>query len=239
MAARFQRIVILTGAGISKESGLDTFRDADGIWARVRLEDVATPEAFARDPDVVQAFYNARRRTLANSNITPNAAHHALAELEQRHSGEVLLVTQNIDDLHERAGSRRLIHMHGELFKARCAACDSVHEWRADIDAGSLSPCCGFIGRLRPHVVWFGEMPLGMDRIYAALAGCDLFVAIGTSGTVYPAAGFVQEARAAGADTVELNLEPSEGHSSLFAEGRYGPATEIVPAFVAQLLGGK
>jgi NAD-dependent deacetylase len=232
----FSRIVILTGAGISKESGLDTFRDADGIWAKVRLEDVATPEAFVRDPDVVQAFYNARRHALANSNVTPNAAHRALAELEQRHPGDVLLVTQNIDDLHERAGSRRLIHMHGELFKARCAACDSVHVWREDIDAGSLSPCCGFIGRLRPHVVWFGEMPLAMDRIYAALAICDLFISIGTSGTVYPAAGFVQEARAAGADTVELNLEPSESHS-LFAERRYGPATEIVPAFVARLLG--
>jgi NAD-dependent deacetylase len=235
--AHHQRIVILTGAGISKESGLDTFRDADGIWAKVRLEDVATPEAFARDPEKVQAFYNARRRALANSNVTPNAAHRALAELEQRHPGEVLLVTQNIDDLHERAGSRRLIHMHGELFKARCTACDGVHDWRGDIEARSISPCCGFTGRLRPHVVWFGEMPLAMDSIYAALAACDVFISIGTSGTVYPAAGFVQEARAAGADTVELNLERSEAHS-LFAEGRYGPATEIVPAFVAQLLGG-
>jgi NAD-dependent deacetylase len=234
--APYQRIVILTGAGISKESGLDTFRDADGIWAKVRLEDVATPEAFARNPQKVQAFYNARRRALANSNVTPNAAHRALAELEQRHPGEILLVTQNIDDLHERAGSRRLIHMHGELFKARCAACDAVHDWRADIEVTSVSPCCGVSGRLRPHVVWFGEMPLAMDSITAALAACDLFISIGTSGTVYPAAGFVQEARAAGADTVELNLEPSEGHS-LFAERRYGPAGEVVPAFVARLLG--
>jgi NAD-dependent deacetylase len=233
----FSRIVILTGAGISKESGLDTFRDADGIWAKVRLEDVATPEAFARDPQTVQAFYNARRRTLANSNVTPNAAHRALAELEARHPGEVLLVTQNIDDLHERAGSRLLIHMHGELFKARCAACDSVHDWRADIEVDSVSPCCRASGRLRPHVVWFGEMPLAMDSIYAALAACDLFISVGTSGTVYPAARFVHGARAAGADTAELNLERSEAHS-LFAEGRYGPATEIVPAFVAQLLGG-
>jgi NAD-dependent deacetylase len=236
-ATHHQRIVILTGAGISKESGLDTFRDADGIWAKVRLEDVATPEAFARDPEKVQAFYNARRRALANSNVTPNAAHRALAALEARHPGEILLVTQNIDDLHERAGNRRLIHMHGELFKARCTACDGIHDWREDIEARSVSPCCGVSGRLRPHVVWFGEMPLEMDRIGAALSACDLFVSIGTSGTVYPAAGFVQEARAAGADTVELNLERSEAHS-LFAEGRYGPATEIVPAFVAQLLGG-
>jgi NAD-dependent protein deacetylase/lipoamidase len=236
-AARHQRIVILTGAGISKESGLDTFRDVEGIWAKVRLEDVATPEAYARDPETVQAFYNARRRALANSNITPNAAHRALAALEARHPGAVLLVTQNIDDLHERAGSRRLIHMHGELFKARCAACDTVHDWREDIEVASVSPCCGFISRLRPHVVWFGEMPLEMDRIEAALSACDLFVSIGTSGSVYPAAGFVQEARRAGARTVELNLEPSEGHS-LFAERRYGPATEIVPAFVERVLAG-
>jgi NAD-dependent deacetylase len=235
MPARYRRIVILTGAGISKESGLDTFRDADGIWAKVRLEDVATPEAFARDPAQVQAFYNARRRGLRSGMVAPNAAHRALAELERRHPGDVLLVTQNIDDLHDRAGSRNLLHMHGELFKARCTACERVHDWRDDIAAATVSPCCGAAGRMRPHVVWFGEMPLEMERIDAALAACDLFVAIGTSGTVYPAAGFVQEARHAGAHTVELNLEPSDGHS-LFAERRYGPATEIVPAFVENLL---
>jgi NAD-dependent deacetylase len=232
-----RRIVILTGAGISKESGLDTFRDADGIWAKVRLEDVATPEAFARDPAKVQAFYNDRRRGLRDGNVTPNAAHRALAELEREFSGEALLVTQNIDDLHDRAGSRNLIHMHGELFKARCAACDRVHEWREDIEGATRSPCCGTTGRLRPHVVWFGEMPLQMERIAAMLSVCDLFVSIGTSGTVYPAAGFVQEARLAGARTVELNLEPSDGRS-LFVERRYGPATQIVPAFVERLLAG-
>jgi NAD-dependent deacetylase len=229
------RIVILTGAGISKESGLDTFRDADGIWAKVRLEDVATPEAYARDPVKVQAFYNDRRRSLRDGNVTPNAAHRALAALEQKFAGDVLLVTQNIDDLHERAGSRNLIHMHGELFKARCAACDRIHEWRDDIELETRSPCCGATGKLRPHVVWFGEMPLEMDRIEAALSVCSLFISIGTSGSVYPAAGFVQEARRAGASTVELNLEPSEGYS-LFAERRYGPATQIVPAFVERLL---
>ena len=229
------RIVILTGAGISKESGLDTFRDADGIWAKVRLEDVATPEAFARDEAKVQAFYNARRRGLRDGNVTPNAAHRALAALEREFVGEVLLVTQNIDDLHDRAGSRNLIHMHGELFKARCAACDRVHEWHEDIDVATRSPCCGAAGKLRPHVVWFGEMPLQMERIDAMLSICDLFVSIGTSGTVYPAAGFVQEARLAGARTVELNLEPSDGHS-LFVERQYGPATQLVPAFVERLL---
>jgi NAD-dependent deacetylase len=231
------RIVILTGAGISKESGLDTFRDADGIWAKVRLEDVATPEAFARDPAAVQAFYNDRRRGLRDGNVMPNAAHRALAALEREYSGEVLLVTQNIDDLHERAGSRNLIHMHGELFKARCVACDRVQEWREDIEITTKSPCCGATGKLRPHVVWFGEMPLQMERIAAMLSICDLFVSIGTSGTVYPAAGFVQEARLAGARTVELNLEPSDGRS-LFVERQYGPATQIVPAFVERLLAG-
>jgi NAD-dependent deacetylase len=231
----FRRIVILTGAGISKESGLDTFRDADGIWSKVRLEDVATPEAFARDPARVQAFYNARRRSLRSSNVTPNAAHRALADLERRHPGEVLLVTQNIDDLHDRAGSRHLVHMHGELFKARCTSCGGIREWRDDIAIGTASPCCGAAGGLRPHVVWFGEMPLDMDRIYAALAACDLFLSIGTSGTVYPAAGFVQEACRSGAHSVELNLEPSDGHT-LFRERCYGPATEIVPAYIGKLL---
>ncbi len=232
---RSDRIVILTGAGISRESGLDTFRDADGIWSRVRLEDVATPEAFARDPVRVQEFYNARRRQLATADVAPNAAHRALAELEQRWSGTVLLVTQNIDDLHERAGSRNLIHMHGELFKARCTSCEAVAPWREDLEAATTCPACGAPGGLRPHVVWFGEMPLEMERIYAALAECGLFVSIGTSGTVYPAAGFVDEARAAGARTVELNIEPSEGHS-LFGERIYGPAGRIVPDFVRRLL---
>jgi NAD-dependent deacetylase len=230
-------IVILTGAGISKESGLDTFRDADGIWAKVRLEDVATPEAFARDPLRVQAFYNARRRTLLTATIAPNAAHRALAALERRWLGDFLLVTQNIDDLHERAGSEKLVHMHGEMLKARCAGCGAVHRHTEDLSPETPCPICKAAGGMRPHVVWFGEMPLDMDLIYEALGGCGLFLSIGTSGNVYPAAGFVQEARARGAHTVELNLEPSEG-ASLFVDRRYGPATEIVPAYIEELLAG-
>jgi NAD-dependent deacetylase len=231
-----RRIAILTGAGISKESGLDTFRDADGLWARLRIEDVATPEAFARDPARVQDFYNHRRANLLSTAVAPNAAHLALARLEAEWPGEVLLVTQNIDDLHERAGSGKLIHMHGELLKARCLACGGVNAWRAPMTDVSLCPSCGAEGTLRVHVVWFGEMPLEMDRIYEALGACDLFVSIGTSGNVYPAAGFVAEARGNGlAHTVELNLEPSEGHS-LFDEHHYGPATVEVPAFVERIL---
>jgi NAD-dependent deacetylase len=229
------RILILTGAGISKESGLDTFRDADGTWSKFPLEEVATPEAFARNPQRVHEFYNARRRTLRSSNITPNAAHRALAVLERNWPGEVLVVTQNIDDLHERAGSRQLIHMHGELQKARCQRCKKIVEWLDDLSEESVCPGCWEPTYMRPHVVWFGEMPLEIDIIQEAVAACDLFAAIGTSGVVYPAAGFVQAARRAGAHTVELNLEPSEGHS-LFAERIYGPATEIVPAFVDELL---
>jgi NAD-dependent deacetylase len=231
-----ERIVVLTGAGISKESGLDTFRDADGIWAKVRLEDVATPEAFARDPAAVQAFYNARRHALTEARIEPNAAHRALAELEQHFPGDVLVVTQNIDDLHERAGSRNLLHMHGELLKARCTECSAVIPCREDLGMRSHCQACASIGTLRPHVVWFGEMPLEMERIYPALASCEMFIAIGTSGNVYPAAGFVEEVKhMAGAATVELNLEPSEGHS-LFDERVYGPATRVVPEFVARLI---
>lgn len=233
--ARGAPIVILTGAGISKESGLHTFRDADGIWSRVRVEDVATPEAFARDRARVHDFYNARRRQLVESDVQPNAAHLALARLEAEWGGAVLLVTQNIDDLHERAGSRNLLHMHGELLKARCAACEHVRDWRVALDARLKCDACGEVGRLRPHVVWFGEMPLFMDEIGAALGRCDLFVSIGTSGHVYPAAGFVALAGEAGAHTVELNLEPSQG-ASLFAERDYGPASVIVPRFVDSLL---
>ncbi|MFA7430067.1 MAG: Sir2 family NAD+-dependent deacetylase [Rhodospirillaceae bacterium] len=229
-------IVILTGAGISKESGLDTFRCAGGIWSQVRLEDVATPEAFARDPDHVHAFYNARRRGLLEADVHPNAAHDALARLEREWPGEVLLVTQNIDDLHERAGSQNPLHMHGELFKARCAACGTVADWRADLGRGDTCPDCSRNGTLRPHVVWFGELPLEMERIYAALEDCGLFLSIGTSGTVYPAAGFVQHvAEVGGAETVELNLDPSNG-ASLFDRALYGPASEVVPRFVDEVL---
>ena len=229
-------IVILTGAGISKESGLHTFRDPDGIWARHRIEDVATPEAFARDPVRVHAFYNARRRQLVSGNIAPNAAHLALARLEREWPAPVLVVTQNIDDLHERAGTHALLHMHGEIKKARCAACGNTEPEEADLSVELACLACGTIGGMRPHVVWFGEVPLFMDEIADALSRCTLFISIGTSGNVYPAAGFVREARfGAGAHTVELNLEPSLGES-LFQEKIYGPATEIVPAYVETLV---
>ena len=232
---RAQRIVILTGAGISAESGLGTFRDKGGIWTQYDLEEVATPQGFARNPDFVHDFYNARRRNLREA--VPNAAHIALAELERAHDGHVLLVTQNVDNLHEQAGSTNLVHMHGELLKVRCEACDAIHDWLEDLSTQTPCPACRAVGSLRPHVVWFGEMPMEMNRIYLALMTCDLFVSIGTSGNVYPAAGFVEEVRAAGrAHTVELNLEPSEGYS-LFAEQILGPASEVVPAFVNRLLG--
>ena len=234
--AEARSIVILTGAGISRESGLHTFRDADGIWATVNIEDVATPEAFARDPGRVQEFYNQRRRGLVDNRIAPNPAHLALADFEAAFAGDFLLITQNIDDLHERAGSRKLIHMHGELAKARCGNCGDVIEWRQDLSVDTVCSACGRAGGMRPHVVWFGEMPFEMDRIYEALEACDLFVSIGTSGNVYPAAGFVQAARMAGARTVELNLEPSEG-ASLFEEAVYGPAGTIVPGWFADLGG--
>lgn len=232
----FKRIVILTGAGISAESGLGTFRDVNGLWTKYDLSDVATPEGFARNPILVHEFYNARRRNLQSA--APNNAHLALAQLERDHSAQVLLVTQNVDDLHERAGSQNLTHMHGELFKVRCENCNGMQIWREDLSLDHVCPGCGQLGKLRPHVVWFGEMPFEMDRIGAALAQCDLFVSIGTSGTVYPAAGFVREVRGYGqAHTVEVNLEPSDG-ASLFKEQIYGPATEIVPQFVEHLLKG-
>jgi NAD-dependent deacetylase len=234
--SRHAPIVILTGAGISRESGLATFRDADGIWASVRIEDVATPEAFARDPARVHGFYNARRRALADPAIVPNAAHHALVALERRWPAPVLVVTQNVDDLHDRAGQRSLLHMHGELTRARCGACGAVHAWPEDLSTASACPACGAVGRMRPHIVWFGEMPMHMEEIGAALDACGLFVSIGTSGSIYPAAGFVAEVQRR-ARTVELNLEPSEG-ARLFDEAIHGPATAIVPAFVSRLLDG-
>ncbi|MGC2202609.1 MAG: Sir2 family NAD+-dependent deacetylase [Stellaceae bacterium] len=228
-------IVILTGAGISQESGLATFRDAGGIWTSVRLEEVATPEAFVRDPARVHAFYNARRRQLQHPSVTPNAAHEALARLEALRPGEVVIATQNIDDLHERAGSRTIIHMHGELLKARCTACGKVTSWYDDLTGNEMCQACAIEGQLRPHVVWFGEMPLRLDAIYQALAECKIFVSIGTSGGVEPAASFVEEARRAGAHTVELNLQPSHS-ADLFVERIYGPASQIVPEFVAKLI---
>jgi NAD-dependent deacetylase len=225
-------LVILTGAGISAESGLRTFRAADGLWENHRVQDVATPEAFRRDPELVYRFYNERRRSLAT--VQPNAAHLALARLERQWEGDFLLVTQNVDDLHDRAGSERLLHMHGELLKGRCLDCGAVQTWPGDLDPASHCLLCGR-GPVRPHIVWFGELPLEMGRIYEALDGCDLFVAIGTSGHVYPAAGFV-EAVSPDTRTLELNLEPSLV-ASAFQEARTGRATELVPAFVRELLG--
>lgn len=231
---RAERIVVLTGAGISAESGLGTFRDKDGLWTKYDLSKVATPEGFAENPAFVHEFYNARRANLVNAQ--PNAAHQALADLERRHPGRVVVVTQNVDDLHERAGSKNLLHMHGELLKSRCVHCGDVRDWRGPMDMATPCPACGRDGGLRPHVVWFGEMPLFMDRIHIELSACDLFVSIGTSGTVYPAAGFVADVRAHGrAHTVELNLEPSDG-ASLFMEAIHGPAGTIVPRFVERLL---
>ncbi len=231
--SRYQSIVVLTGAGVSAESGIKTFRDHNGLWENHRIEDVATPEAFARTPERVQQFYNARRRQLVEE-AHPNPAHLALARFERAFSGDFTLVTQNVDDLHERAGSRNLIHMHGELLKARCAKTETIFPWTADITITTPCPCCNRPGLLRPHIVWFGEIPLQMDEIEAALAKCDLFVAIGTSGQVYPAAGFVQMATAYGAHTVELNLEPSQGRN-LFNEHHYGPAGQTVEQFFATL----
>lgn len=227
------RIVVLTGAGISAESGLATFRGDDGLWEGHRVEDVATPEAFARDPELVHQFYNARRAKL--DEVEPNAAHRALAWLDAEWAGELLLVTQNVDDLHERAGSKRLIHMHGENKKAWCLRCDERFAWTGPMGLDAECHACRAAGGLRPDIVWFGEMPYEMERIEDALRKCDLFASIGTSGAVYPAAGFVQTARYCGAMTVEMNLEPSQG-SIFFDEVRIGPASDVVPTWVEELL---
>ncbi len=226
-------LVILTGAGISAQSGLATFRAADGLWEGHRVEDVATPEAYARDPVLVHQFYDARRARLGE--VVPNAAHDALARLDAEWPGELLLVTQNVDDLHERAGSRRLLHMHGELTRGWCLACGDRFAWSGDMGGGAVCPSCGVPGCVRPDIVWFGEMPYEMERIEDALSRADLFVSIGTSGAVYPAAGFVRIARHHGARTLELNLEPSHG-TSHFDESRTGRAGELVPAWVDEVV---
>ena len=228
-----RNIFVLTGAGISAESGLATFRAADGLWEGHRVEDVATPEAFRRDAGLVQTFYDTRRAQLKA--VEPNAAHRALARLDAEWAGELLIVTQNVDDLHERAGAERVLHMHGELKSAWCLACDMHSRCEEDLVHGPPCPCCGAAGALRPDIVWFGEMPYGMERIEQALREADLFVSIGTSGAVYPAAGFVQTARYRGASTLEMNLEPSQG-SFLFEESRIGKAGELVPAWVEEVL---
>lgn len=228
------KIVILTGAGISAESGIETFRAEDGLWAQHRVEDVATPEGFARDPELVVNFYNARRAQAAE--VEPNAAHQALARLEAEHAGEVIVITQNVDDLHERGGTQALYHMHGHLKGALCAVCD--HRWPAPMvmTPGEACPACASPAA-RPDIVWFGEMPYEMDRLFAHLSEADLFAAIGTSGNVYPAAGFVAEAARAGAHTIEFNLEPS-AVGNQFAEHRIGPASKTVTAWVEEILAG-
>ena len=228
-----RNIVVLTGAGISAESGLATFRGPDGLWEGHRVEDVATPEAFARDPALVHAFYDARRANLAA--VEPNEAHRALARLDAEWPGGLLIVTQNVDDLHERAGASRLLHMHGELRSAWCRGCDARMPWQEGMGHGPACPGCGASGGLRPDIVWFGEMPYEMERIDRALMEADLFVSIGTSGNVYPAAGFVQTARYVGARTLEMNLEPSLG-SYLFDESRTGKAGVLVPSWVEEML---
>ena len=230
-----RNIVILSGAGVSAESGLATFRGPDGLWEGHRVEDVATPEAFERDPALVQSFYDARRARLGE--VEPNAAHRALAWLDAEWPGELLIVTQNVDDLHERAGAVRLLHMHGELTSGMCLACGSRFGWQGAMGGRSNNQCprCGLFGQVRPDIVWFGEMPYEMERIDKALMEADLFVSIGTSGAVYPAAGFVQTARYCGAHTLEINLEPSQG-SIFFDERRYGPAGVEVPKWVEEVL---
>lgn len=229
-----EKVVILTGAGISAESGVPTFRGGDGLWEGHRVEDVATPEAFLRDRDLVQEFYNARRRFLL-SGVEPNEGHRALAEFEREFEGEMVLVTQNIDDLHERGGSREVWHMHGELLKARCLSCGEVHEVRADLGRESECGKCDATGEMRPDVVWFGEMPYFMPEIEQALSDCGLFLSIGTSGQVYPAAGFVELARRAGAETIEVNLDET-GSSSRFHRMVRGKAGEVLPGLVEELL---
>ncbi len=230
---RFKSIVILTGAGVSAESGIRTFRDANGLWENHRIEDVATPEAFARNPGLVHEFYNQRRRQLHDPMVRPNGAHLALAKLEEEWEGDFLLVTQNVDDLHERAGSRRILHMHGSLIHALCLSCSERFEWRTDLSVHEACPKCQATGKLRPDIVWFGEMPYHMDPILDALNRCELFVSIGTSGVVYPAAGFAREAW--NAKRVEINLQETD-ISLLFHERRIGPAGVEVPKFVDELL---
>lgn len=234
--ARLRNIVILTGSGISAESGVATFRDKDGIWAKYNYRDVATPEGFAANPDLVHSFYNDRRRKLPS--VEPNAAHFALAELEaglEKNGGQLTLVTQNVDDLHERAGSQNILHMHGELNKSVCVHCGDVAQCTSDLSLEMKCAACGRPGGMRPYVVWFGEMPRFMEEAMDAILSADLFVSIGTSGSVYPAAGFAGEARAAGVAAMELNLEPSE-NAHVFSDSRYGPATKIVPEWARELL---
>lgn len=229
------KIAVLTGAGISAESGIRTFRDNDGLWEQHRIEDVATPEAFQRNPVLVHEFYNARRKQLDDPALQPNAAHLALAKLEQALQQDFLLITQNVDDLHQRAGNHNLLHMHGSLREYVCSYCEHVGLVKSPLSTDTECVACIKVGGVRPNIVWFGEMPYGLDEIYAALESCDIFISIGTSGNVYPAAGFVALANDAGAHTIELNLEPSMQNSN-FAEHHQGPATQLVPQWVENFL---
>ena len=232
MSGTVNSVVVLTGAGVSAESGIRTFRAADGLWEEHAIEDVATPEGFARNPPLVYQFYNDRRRALLSAAVKPNAAHFALAKFEREFPGEFLLVTQNVDNLHERAGSSKLLHMHGELLKMRCVNSRLVFDIQDDLTFDTQCRCCKSPGNLRPHIVWFGEMPFGMQQINRALEHCDVFIAIGTSGNVYPASGFYQTAKMCRAHTVELNLEAT---GSSFDEHIYGRASEIVPPYLENL----
>ena len=234
----YQQIVVLTGAGISAESGIKTFRDQDGLWEQHHIEDVATPEGYERDINLVERFYNSRWENLHGGDVHHNAAHEALAKLEAEFPGKLLVITQNVDDLHERAGSKRLLHMHGELSKGRCPQSLQTFVLREPFGEDNSCTCCIPAKRLRPHIVWFGEMPFGMDRIHDALDHCDLFIAIGTSGTVYPAAGFVDTANHHGAQTVEINLATADRHSQ-FQYHLNGKAGDIVPELVETILAGK
>lgn len=235
---KLMNVVLLTGAGISAESGVPTFRDANGLWCNHRIEDVASPEAFIRDPALVQRFYNERRRGVMQDSVKPNKAHLALATLQREFHGVVRVITQNVDNLHERAGSTEVLHMHGELLKVRCVNTGKVFQWKRDVNPKEdRCECCGALGTLRPHIVWFGEIPFFMDTIADLLAEADLFVAIGTSGLVYPAAGFALQARTHGAATLELNLDSGDNHST-FQKSIFGKATEVVPAWVNTMLDG-
>ncbi|GJL99525.1 MAG: NAD-dependent protein deacylase [Methyloligella sp.] len=230
----YDKILILTGAGLSAESGLGTFREENGIWSKYNFEEVATPEGYAADPKRCLDFYNMRRDL--HHKATPNTAHKALARLEAEYPGEVVIVTQNIDSLHEAAGSHRIIHMHGQIDRVKCNDCGTTYDYPyGTIEVNSICPSCNVQGQQRPDVVWFGEMPYDLDEIQKEIDSCFLFISIGTSGSVYPAAGFVNMARKAGAHTVELNLEPSDG-AVQFHEAHQGKATEIVPRYVDKLM---
>lgn len=231
-----EKIVILTGAGISAESGIKTFRDQNGLWENHDVLDVATPQGFERDPELVYRFYNQRRAQLFSKEVAPNPAHFALAKLEQEFRGEVILITQNVDDLHERAGHKNVLHMHGELLKMRCIKTGQVYPIKEDLHLSTVCSCCQSAGNLRPHIVWFGELPFHLNKIEDHLGEADLFLSVGTSGVVYPAAMFVEIAKnEPGCKAVEINLEQG-AHAHAFDRSIYGKASEHVPLFVDEIL---